>query len=97
MRTWEESLRERLAASPEYAAEYLNAVLEEHDPQAFLLALRHVADANGGVSKLAADAALSRESLYRTLSETGNPKLTSLTAVLEALGMQLAILPKKVA
>jgi probable addiction module antidote protein len=97
MRTWEESLRERLSASPEYAAEYLNAVLEENDPQAFLLALRHVADANGGVSKLATDAELSRESLYRTLSETGNPKLTSLTAVLGALGMQLAILPKKVA
>lgn len=97
MRTWEESLRERLAASPEYAAEYLNAVLEENDPQAFLLALRHVADANGGVSKLAANAELSRESLYRTLSETGNPKLTSLTAVLEALGMQLAIMPKKIA
>lgn len=97
MRTWEESLRERLAASPEYAAEYLNAILEENDPQAFLLALRHVADANGGVSKLAAEAELSRESLYRTLSETGNPKLTSLTAVLEALGMQLAILPKKTA
>lgn len=97
MRTWEESLLERLAASPEYAAEYLNATLEENDPQAFLLALRHVADANGGVSKLAADAELSRESLYRTLSETGNPKLTSLTAMLEALGMQLAILPKKTA
>ncbi len=97
MRTWEESLRERLATSPEYAAEYLNAVLEENDSQAFLLALRHVADANGGVSKLAADAELSRESLYRTLSENGNPKLTSLTAVLEALGMQLAILPKKTA
>lgn len=97
MRKWEESLRERLAVSPEYAAEYLNAVLEENDPQAFLLALRHVADANGGVSKLAADAELSRESLYRTLSETGNPKLTSLTAVLGALGMQLAILPKKAA
>jgi len=97
MREWKESLHERLAASPEYAAEYLNAVLEENDPQAFLLALRHVADANGGVSKLASNADLNRESLYRTLSETGNPKLTSLTAVLEALGMQLAIMPKKAA
>lgn len=97
MRTWEESLRERLAASPEYAAEYLNAVLEENDSQAFLLALRHVAEANGGLSKLASDAELSRESLYRTLSESGNPKLSSLTAVLEALGMQLTISPKKAA
>ena len=97
MRKWEDSLQERLASSPEYAAEYLNAVLEENDPQAFLLALRHVADANGGVSKLAADAELSRESLYRTLSENGNPKLSSLTSVLEALGMQLTVALKKAA
>ncbi len=97
MRMWEESLRERLTASPDYAAEYLNAVLEENDPQAFLLALRHVAEACGGLSTLAADAGSSRESLYGALSENGNPKLSSLTTMLDALGMQLTISPKKVA
>lgn len=56
MRQWEDSLRERLAASPEYADEYLNAVLEENDPQAVSLALRHVADANGELSIPASDA-----------------------------------------
>lgn len=58
MRTWEESLRDRLAASPEYAAEYLGAMLEENDPQAFLLALHHVADANSGISKPVSDASV---------------------------------------
>ncbi|MGD9730272.1 MAG: addiction module antidote protein, partial [Nitrospiraceae bacterium] len=60
------------------AEEYLNAALEEDDPELFLLALRNVAEAQGGVAQLAEKTKLNRESLYKMLSERGNPELRSL-------------------
>ncbi len=73
------------------AEEYLNAALEEGDPELFLLALRNVAEAQGGVAQLAKKAKLNRESLYKILSERGNPELKSLDALLQALGFRLAV------
>lgn len=73
------------------AEEYLNAALEEDDPELFLLALRNVAEAQGGVGRLAEKAKLNRESLYKMLSERGNPELRSLDALLHALGFRLAV------
>ena len=78
---------------PEFAAEYLNAVLEDGDQEEMLLALRRMARAFGGVSRLAGEAQLNATSLYRTLSPQGNPELKSLTALLKAMGMQLAVRP----
>lgn len=78
---------------PEEAAAYLNAALEEEAEDAeelFLLALRNVAEAHG-IAKLAAEAELSRESLYRTLSAEGNPRLSTIGALLDALGLRLAV------
>jgi len=76
---------------PEEAAGYLTTAFDEGDPKYFLKALRNVAEANGGMAKLAEKANLNRESLYRALSEKGNPRLESLHAVLKALGFRLAI------
>ena len=76
---------------PREAAEYLNAALEDGDPEAFLLAIRNVTEAQGGVAQLAEKANLNRESLYRMLSERGNPELRSLDTLLHALGFRLAI------
>ncbi len=73
------------------AEEYLNAALEEDDPELFLLALRNVAEAHGGVASLAEKTKLNRESLYRMLSERGNPELKSLDALLHAMGFRLAV------
>lgn len=81
-----ESLRD-----PRESEEYLNAALEENDLELFLLALRNVAEAQGGVAQLAEKAKLNRESLYRMLSERGNPELRSLEALLHALGFRLAV------
>lgn len=78
---------------PEFAAEYLNAALEEGDDKVFLLALRDVAEARG-IAKLAAESNLNRESTYRMLSEQGNPRLSSLWAVLDTLGLRLHFEPK---
>jgi probable addiction module antidote protein len=76
---------------PREAEDYLNAALEEDDPELFLLALRNVAEAQGGVAQLAEKAKLNRESLYKMLSERGNPELRSLDALLHALGFRLAV------
>ena len=75
---------------PAEAAEYLNAALEESSNELFLLALRNVAEAHG-MKKLAEDAQLNRESMYRMLSEQGNPQFTSLTAILRELGLKLSV------
>ena len=74
---------------PAEAAEYLNAALEEDSDELFLLALRNVAEAHGR-KKLAEDTQL-RESMYRMLSEQGNPQFASLTAILRKLGLKLSV------
>lgn len=58
--------------------------------EAFLLALRHMAEAYG-IARLAEEAKLSRESLYRTLSARGNPRLSTVVALLDVLGLQLKV------
>lgn len=78
---------------PQEAAAYVEAVLEEGDPKALMLALRQVAQAQGGVAEIARRAKLTREATYRMLSERGNPKLQSLTALLAATGLRLAVKP----
>ena len=78
---------------PEEASAYLEAVLEDGDSGALLIALRDIIDARGGVSELAKAKGLSRETLYRTLSNEGNPTLDTLNKVLEFAGLRVSILP----
>ena len=79
------------------AVAYLNAALEEslrgdeESQHLFLLAVRNVAEAQGGVSELAKKAHLGRESLYKTLSEKGNPKWHTLVSLIVALGLNLRL------
>jgi probable addiction module antidote protein len=77
-------------ADPKEAAAYLNAALEDGDQQVFMLALRHVTEARG-MSQVAREAQLNRENMYRILSPTGNPQLSSLTSLLRGVGLRLAI------
>ena len=78
---------------PAEAAAYLEAVIEEGDQAALLLALRQVALARGGVAEIARKAKLTREATYKMLSRSGNPELRSLTSVLEATGLRIAVKP----
>lgn len=81
---------------PEEAAAYLNAALDdesEKESETFLLALREVAKARG-IGRLAQETHLSRESLYRTLSRKGNPRFSTLEAVLESVGLKLTVQAK---
>ena len=76
------------------AAEYLNACFEDSG-EVFLLGLRNVVEARGGMSALAKNTKLNRENLYRSLSKGGNPKLSSLSTILEALGIELQFTPTR--
>ena len=67
---------------PREAAAYLNAAIEENDRTIFLLALRNVAKAHGGMAAIAEKANMNRESLYRMLSKKGNPEIESLYLLL---------------
>jgi len=77
------------------AAAYLQVALEEYqkdgDLEAFLMALRHVAEAQGGLGKLSKKTHLNRESLYKTLSPKGNPKLQTIGLLLKGLGFEFFI------
>ena len=87
--SYQEGLMEDLR-DPEEAAAYLNAALSEGSYKAFLMALRDVAEANG-MTRLSKGTRLNRESMYRMLSKRGNPELSSLAALLEELGLKLAV------
>jgi probable addiction module antidote protein len=87
----EATIRE-LRNNPEFAAEYLRAALEENDePRVLLIALRRVAEARGGIAKVAKAAGIERESLYRALSVRGNPRFSTLVAVTKAVGLKLTV------
>jgi len=87
-----------LGADRELAAEYVKAAIQSldnlDDRAAGLLALRTVAEAHGGLGAVAAEAGISRESLYRALSPKGNPTLKVLLAVLKTVGLRLSVEPE---
>ena len=76
--------------SDEALVEYLNVALEENDPKYFAKALGNVARAKG-MSSVSEAAGLGRQSLYRALSDDGNPRIDTLFRVLEALDVRLAV------
>jgi len=76
---------------PAEAAAYLEAAIEDGDQAVLMLALRHVAQALGGVAVIARRSNLAREATYRMLSESGNPELRSFIAVLAAAGLRMSI------
>src|SRR5262245_20910897 len=88
---YKEHLFERLN-TPEEITGYLNAAIDEGDIKVFLLALRDVAEAQG-ISKVAAEAELNSENLYRILSDRGNPRLSSIVSLLQALGVEIRLKP----
>jgi probable addiction module antidote protein len=88
----DEVMRRRLRESQSFVAEYLKAALEDsEDPGVLLIALRRIAEARGGIAKVAKAAGVERESLYRALSAKGNPRLSTLVAVTRAVGLKLTV------
>ncbi len=92
-RSHDEAMAELFRDDPQFAAEYLNELLQDGEPADLLVALRQIAEAHGGVRAVARETELNANQLYRTLSPQGNPELRNLFAVLKALGLRLAIQP----
>ncbi|RNJ48657.1 addiction module antidote protein [Methylocystis hirsuta] len=76
--------------SPEAIEAYLEDALESNDPAIIAHALGVIARAKG-MSQIAQDAGLSRESLYKALSGDGNPELATVLKVIKALGLKLTV------
>jgi probable addiction module antidote protein len=83
---------DHLRSNTEIAA-YIEAMLVDGDSKAVPIALRTVAEVLGGMNALAQRTGLSRETLYRTLSANGNPRLDTLAALLAAFGLRLSVRP----
>ena len=75
----------------QFATEYLNAAADDDDIRSYLVALRNVVEARGGIPEIAEKTALSKETLYRTLSARGNPTIKTLSAVLHATGLKMTV------
>jgi len=87
----DEAMVRRIRKDSDFAADYLKAALEDGDePSVLLIALRHLAQAQG-IAKVAKAAGIERESLYRALSARGNPRLSTLVAVTKAIGLRLTV------
>ncbi|WP_395828054.1 addiction module antidote protein [Elstera sp.] len=82
--------------SEEAIAHFLEAILEENDPSLLAAALGDIAKAQG-MTQIARDAGLSRESLYKALSKDGNPELGTVMRVMKVMGLRLSAMPVKAA
>lgn len=77
----------------EAMAAYIEAVLEDGDPALVAAAIGDIARARG-MAQIARETGRSRESLYRALSDRGNPELATLMGVLKVMGLQLSVRPR---
>ena len=93
-RTLDDQLRAKLA-DRDRALGYLQLAVDEFeadgDVEAFLTALRSVAQAQGGIARLAEKTGINRQHLYKALSENGNPQLGTLSSILHALGFRIRL------
>lgn len=95
-KNYQDWLIEKLKDRKEAIA-YLNVALEEslkgdkESQRLFLIALRNVVEAYGGMGTVAKKTGMGRESLYKSLSKTGNPKWHTLVLLVTALGLKLRL------
>ncbi|MBS0350857.1 MAG: putative addiction module antidote protein [Proteobacteria bacterium] len=87
---YDDYLNEQLKNSKK-AEDYLKSALQEKDPALFLLSLKQVIRAQGGVAHIAEKTNKSRTSLYKALSEDGNPGLRNIFDLLDAINMDFSI------
>lgn len=92
-RSHDEAMAELYSSDPALALEVINGILADGDQAELLIVLRQMAQSFGGVQAVAEQAHLNPTQLYRTLSPKGNPALSSLSAILKAMGMRLAVQP----
>ncbi len=89
----DEAMAELYRSDPALALDVVNSILADGTQAELMTVLRQLAQAVGGVQSVAEQAHLNPTQLYRTLSPRGNPALSSLTAILKAMGLRLAVQP----
>lgn len=92
-RSHDSAMAELYRSDPELALAVINGILEGGDQAELLVVLRQMTQAFGGMQAVAEQAKLNPTQLYRTLSPKGNPALGSLTGILKAMGLRLAVQP----
>jgi probable addiction module antidote protein len=93
-KSYEQATLQALTDTTEAAA-YIEAVLELDDPAALLVALRQVAEAHG-MAEVARRANMGEKNLFKSLNENGNPTITTVHKVLQAVGLRLSVTPEPV-
>jgi len=92
--SFDETAADIFRENPQLAADLLTEILEDGDQGELLVILRQIAlSQKGGVKAVAEKANVNATQLYRTLSNEGNPKLSTLTAILDVLGFRLSVQP----
>ena len=81
--------------NPNYAMGYLKASFDDPNPRVFLLALKDVIEATGGITKFSRLSKIPRITLYRILSKRGNPEFFTLANLLHTLGLKLTVIKEK--
>ena len=89
-REFKDTIQDELR-NPEFAIAYLNDALVSEDKKAFLIALKDVIEAHGDITGFARAAHTPRQNIYRMLSEEGNPTFDNLTAIFNAMGVQMQL------
>jgi len=92
-RSHDDFMAEVFRKDPEHAIELLNEILEDGAWGEAMIVLRQMSKAFGGVREVAEKSGLHGKTLYRTLSPKGNPQVSTLDAVLRAMGLRLAVQP----
>ena len=93
--SYEERLLEKLKQDPELAQDYLEAAVKEYDKDgnvdALLLAMRDVAEAQGGIGALAKKTDISRQHLYQILTSKHKPRLDNWLDIIAGLGFKIRL------
>jgi probable addiction module antidote protein len=87
----DDAMAELYRNDPALAIDVVNDILKDGDQAELLIVLRQLTQAYGGVQAVAEQAHLNPTQLYRTLSPKGNPALSSLIAILKAMGLHLKV------
>lgn len=92
---YDDVIIDHLRDNPDEAAAYLNVALQDEDPRLFLVALKRVTLAFGGMKNAAEKSNLNRESLYKALSGKRNPRIGSISSLLRTMGFVLEVKAKQ--
>jgi len=92
-KSFNDYLMEKLK-DPELACHFISEAMIEHDPEYLKVALGDIVKAYG-VGYISEQTGLGRQTIYKMLSEKGNPTHKNLVAILDALGLELTVKPKK--